>query len=178
MDDERCASLAWIVADTPLDCLTLAQVGRRFHDISGDAATTALIFSAAFDRGHAAIVGGAQSEEQIILTLKVMKECEPVLWQATESRGDGGYIDDVYLLSKDLIQYVRADDPSLGWAVGWAKIGIAECFYLKKQNQEALAEIEKIDSATLDSEQRLGLHWIHGSCAAGACSACRFDSAL
>jgi hypothetical protein len=139
----------------------LYQVGDLSSVVAHDPQTTAMLFAAAVSHGHSELDHLPMGSTKALPTLQAMKRCEPMLWNAVNT-GNPEYVRSIDILNSDIEKWIRPDDPTLGWAVAWAKIGRAECQYLWGKNDEAIAQCEQIDSSGLSQDQREGLAWISG----------------
>ncbi len=150
--------LATILAKSPLSCESLYEFGGLLNTIINDPQDTAVAYAAAISRGHQELDSSDGFDHQTTRILVVMKNCEPLLWDRVNT-GDSQYVDSIYILNCDIEKHVHSDDSTLGWAVPWAKIGIAECSYLKHDPESSLSILQLTQSQSLPEDQQIGLAW-------------------
>jgi hypothetical protein len=157
--DSDLTRLAGIVGHARLSCELLYQIGALFQDIGGDTKSTAILFSAVVSHGHNELIALPTGSPKSSPILLAMKACEDFFWNRLED-GDDRYLKDIFTLCSDIQQWAKPNDPSTAWAINWAQIGKAECYYKWGDNDKALAAANAIDMAKLNHSQTLVAAWV------------------
>lgn len=155
------ADLAGIIDRDTLSSRLLQQIGSLFNESGGDSKTTAVIYNVVVSRGHSELGRLRTGSSESAPILLAMKGCETLFWDRVED-GDDQYAKEIFVISTDIEKWAPPDDPTLGWTVGWAQIGRAECFYVWGNMNEGLAAIRAIDTEKLTGSQILAAAWIKG----------------
>jgi len=158
----RC-ELKQAIARANLPLNLLFSLGENFGELSDGREvprTTAIFFAAVVYQGHVQLQKYKQFGDQMLLTLKLMKETEPALWGAFGTTGDPECLRAVEVLSSDLDYWVPDNDPSLGWTKFWAKVALSECAIFSGDPVTGLARLRTISVASLTNEQKGGLAWV------------------
>ena len=160
-------SLEVVLAQTPLNCLALFEIGRAFQNVSQDSIATAIFYAAAIRQGDHELAAYAPGSPDARPILIAMNSAKPLLWDVVDG-GNRRFLDPLYLLNVDLARWISPLDKTLSNARVHGKIGMAECLYLMGKIGQSIAIVQPIDARQLTAEQLASVAWIHGLALYGA----------
>jgi hypothetical protein len=151
-----------ILAETPLKCVPLFQIGRSFQEISRDSAATAIFYEAAVSRANRELLDYTPSSAEAKPIINALSAAKPLLWDVVDGGGDKRFVDTLYALNKDLAQWISPEDKALSNARIHGEIGMAECLFLNGKIRDSISVAEGIPTSGLTQDQLASTAWIHG----------------
>jgi tetratricopeptide (TPR) repeat protein len=158
---ERRSELQQLLKDTPLSCLTLVGIARAISLQSNDDWTAAAFYAAAAWRGDKELRSYPAGSREARPILVALNSAKPTLWTVVDG-GDRNFVDALYVLNSDLVQWISDNESSLRDAKAHGLVGAAECLWVWGKYDEALLAAQSIDTASMNDSEKRAVAWILG----------------